>query len=363
MRLLELFAGAGGASLGLARAGFHHLASVDADEAACATLRAWGRPGVHALASDHEAIERAMWASVEDEAWEIAADIVSGEPDEDCDPDAWGLEREAVAIGLAGRLARPLALWASPPCQIHSRSNSRARDLAYDGWPDVLSAVDRWRPRVVMVENVQAAWGIAQAWISDLAVRGYKVAAGILDAADYGAPQTRRRVIIIAALDFSPHLPTPTHGPLRKPYATLGGALPLLAAERAAALPVDAGGLHRSASGEVVYPATGHGRAASEPWRLDQPAPTVMTTEVKGTRASASSGWTFNGGPDRAADAAFLATGRRRLTVEECATLQGFPPGYPFTGTTDQRYRQAGNAVPPCLAEAVGRSVMEAVQP
>jgi site-specific DNA-cytosine methylase len=81
---------------------------------------------------------------------------------------------------------------------------------------------------------------------------------------------------------------------------------------------------------------------------------------VRGTRASPASGFDFNGGPDRASDAAFLASGRRRLTVEECAILQGFPPGHPFTGTTEARYTQVGNAVPPALAEAVGRAAMVA---
>ena len=63
------------------------------------------------------------------------------------------------------------------------------------------------------------------------------------------------------------------------------------------------------------------------------------------------------GGPDRASDALYLATGRRRLTVEECSTLQGFPVGHPFQGTKSAQYRQVGNAVPPKLAEVVGRQI------
>lgn len=108
--------------------------------------------------------------------------------------------------------------------------------------------------------------------------------------------------------------------------------------------------------GEVVYP-PGHGRAATEPDRLDQPAPTVTTQEAKGTRASRSSGYDFHGGPDRASDAAFLATGRRRLTVAECAVLQDFRPDYPFKGTKEAKYRQVGNAVPPGLARALGEAI------
>lgn len=98
-------------------------------------------------------------------------------------------------------------------------------------------------------------------------------------------------------------------------------------------------------------------RAASEPGRLNRPAPTVTTTEAKGSRAHGPT-MTFNGGPDRASDAAFLAVGRRRLTVEECATLQDFPSGYPFVGTKTSRYKQVGNACPPLVVQRIVEAIM-----
>ena len=104
------------------------------------------------------------------------------------------------------------------------------------------------------------------------------------------------------------------------------------------------------------------GRAGSEPERLDMPSPTVTAQEVKGTRASKSSGYTFHGGPDRASDGLFLATGRRRLTTAECALLQDFPADWPWQGTKTAIYRQIGNAVPPTLAEVVARQVVRAAQ-
>lgn len=97
------------------------------------------------------------------------------------------------------------------------------------------------------------------------------------------------------------------------------------------------------------------------PELLDAPSPSVTAQEVKGTRASASSGGTFHGGPDRASDVAFAGAGLRRLTTAECATLQDFPPDHPWRGTKTAIYRQIGNAVPPTLAEVVARAVLAAV--
>lgn len=227
-----------------------------------------------------------------------------------------------------GRFAHPGAfdlVWSSHPCPKWSRATSRTRDRAPDGWPWALAVIGRVAPRAL--------------WARDLEARGYEVVHGLANAMWFGVPQTRTRALVIAVRGGrrAPRMPAPTVDAPRG----MGEAL-------------------EPPAGRVVYP-RGTGRAASEPWRLDLPAPTVMTTEAKGTRASRASGWTFHGGPDRASDATFLATGLRRVSETEAARLQGFPEGHPFQGTSEARYRQIGNAVPPPLARAALRAALEAL--
>ena len=312
--LIDLFAGGGGASRGLHVAGFKHLAAVERDPTACDTLRCFlGYGGV----VRQEDIE--------------APGVIESLP--------------RIPTGL---------LWASPPCQLHSRANSRRRHEAFDGWPATLAAIAHTRPRAVLVENVYAAEDVAlREWKPAVEALGYAVEVIAVNASAFGVAQTRWRIILAAhaSAEALAAFVAAVHA-RETPAPSLREALPSLA---------------RCTSGprnrcphcdEVVYP-VGVGRSGSQPHRLDRPAPTVMTTEVKGTRASERSGWTFNGGPDRASDAAFLAVGRRRLTVAECAILQGFHPGIFFAGTSAQVYAQIGNAVPPPLATALGLAALD----
>jgi DNA (cytosine-5)-methyltransferase 1 len=326
MRTLTLFAGAGGADIGLQRAGVQHLACIEGDANACATLRAAGFQAVHA------------WI---------------GTPPPGSSLTGWWWDGGPVDL-----------LWASPPCQPYSFAGDRlGADDPRDGWPATLEAIRTIRPRWVIIENVGGS--PIEAWAADLGPSMFRpglyphVSTRFLDAADWGLPSHRRREFLVAGP--TPYRwPEPTHCGPDAPVAARMRLLPWVGFGEAlgigpGATMLPGNGGHLPAPRCASEPA--HTVTGSCPQYLMQPAAGVCTTEVKGTRASASSGFTFSGGPDRASDSLFLATGRRRLTWQECATLVGFPDGYPFQGTIEARYRQVGNAVAPIMAEVLARSI------
>jgi len=389
MNCLELFAGAGGAALGIEAAGLEHVGLVELNADACATLEQAG-------------LGRIIQADVRD------LDAI----------EAQAFEFRRVDIDL---------MWSSFPCQAWSMSGQRkGEDDDRNGWPWTVDAIDRFKPRTFIAENVRGLlWNdyFERVVIPDLVKRFKHVGYWVLDAADFGVPQHRHRVFVWGS-DQRPTPPRRTHGPgmFTKPWVSMGEALGLSGT-------VDSGlkGSMRSTdrpsstvrngngSGPVYHagpwvldhsrntaanptqerptpstepaPAIGgkgnqylsspvftfggrdgcqYPKTASDPASaidtkgtayLRAPSPCVMANEVKGhTNPDVDRGRRTAVG--RAADALYLATGRRRLTVQECATLQGFPPDYPFVGTKRSQYTQVGNAVPPRLAEVVVRAVL-----
>jgi site-specific DNA-cytosine methylase len=244
-----------------------------------------------------------------------------------------------------------------------------------NGWPWTLRALREVRPTWALCENVlgwtfhregcrsgSEPWAcVGCAWEKEV-LPGFRalfpfVGWWTVDAADYGVPQHRRRVILWAGpLPLSPDPPRPTHGDPDDPSLAERGLAPWRSMRDAVGDTLT----RESCDRRACYPCDGsHGRACREPWRLERPAPTVTVQEEKGTRAHAPD-WTFHGGPDRASDAAFLVAGIRRIDVAEGLLLQGFPADWPLQGTTAERYLQVGNAVPPLLSEPMGRAVLAA---
>lgn len=287
-------------------------------------------------------------------------------PDAHCtgyDFDALGLE-SARAHGINARWADlsnaaiqkevvesqlPDLLWASPPCQGFSTMGSKlgAADPR-NGFSWVLDMVGMYRrthgrvPARLIFENVK---GMAQhrggrrapcrhgekpdplncsgCYLEEVCTElrnNYDhVEWRVLDAADFGVPQHRRRLI----LQCSQHpivWPTPTHGPqCSQPWVTMSDALPHLD-EECPGWSLD-GGRNFANHPRQERPVSG-----------DEPAPAVST---RGNQVIRWEG------------------GKRRLTVEEVAVLQGLDDPTLASQHKKYRYRQIGNGVPPALVRAI----------
>lgn len=162
--IVDLFCGAGGLSEGFRQAGYEVLAGSDIDPDACATFRA-NFPGALTLSGDIR------------------------------DP-----ENHAAVVEVA-RDASVVA--GGPPCQGFSqvRNHSRLIDDPKNGlYREFVRLVDQVEPPVIVMENVpgMAQMGVVDQVQEDLACGGkFKVRPALVDAADFGVPQTRKRIVFI----------------------------------------------------------------------------------------------------------------------------------------------------------------------
>lgn len=306
---VELCAGAGGQALGLEQAGYAHTALVEIDKHCCNTLR-HNRPDWTVLEEDVRLFK----------------------------------ERASEFRGmdlLAGGLP-------CPPFSVAGKQlgEKDERNL----FNDAIDIVDAARPRAVMIENVR---GFLDAVFHDyrehlksqLEKLGYRTDWRLLNASDFGVPQLRPRVVIVAIQEergtfFDWPEPNPHNPP------TVGETLVDLMGAR--------------------------GWKGAKTWaqKADEIAPTIVGGSKKHggpdlgpTRARAA--WATLGVEGRtiapeAPDA--LHEGMPRLTVPMVARIQGFPDDWHFTGAKTNAYRQVGNAFPPPVARAVSGKIAKALR-
>ena len=210
------------------------------------------------------------------------------------------------------------------------------------------------RPEWVALEQVPAVLPLWQVYADELGKLGYSVWCGTLNAADFGVPQVRERAILIASRCHAVQRPPATHYDPRRgmqlfglPWVSMASALGWGMTDRPYFTLATAGG-NRGGADEQVGGSGARRSLYAEPdagrWVFERPATTVQGDPRIGRPG--------HKGRERGGESQF-ALGAVRVTVAEAATLQGFPPDYPWSGPTTRQHQQIGNAIPPPLAEHV----------
>jgi DNA (cytosine-5)-methyltransferase 1 len=374
---VELFAGAGGLALGTSFAGFNHKAVVEIDHDACNTIRANQERGLKPVAD-----------------WPLFEADVTKFPFDMC-----GTDIDLLAAGV--------------PCQPWSMGGKHTgMEDARNMFPEMLSAVRTMTPKVILIENVKGLLRQSFAnyfqyiklmlafpevirdegerWRHHLArleqhetsgsQRGlcYNVVHELLNAANYGVPQKRERVFIVAFrsdLHVKWNFPKETHSQEllwesqfitgeywdqhkvarkeRPPKAT--DKLAMRFRERTiftqtqdrwqtvrdAITPLPPPGSrevhnHQQQPGARSY--TGH---TGSP--LDEPAKTLKAGD--------------HGVPGGENTILYPDGSVRYMTVRECARIQTFPNEFIFPGSWTENMRQLGNAVPAQLGQIIATGI------
>ena len=378
MKAVELFAGAGGLALGTSRAGFQHSAVVEWDQNACDTIRKNNSLGVI----------------------------------------SWPIHQADVRKFDFSTYEEPDLLAGGPPCQPFSiggkhRGQSDSRNL----FPEAIRAIRETRPKAVMIENVRGIlrpafakffesvllqitypevvqkpgedWKEHLSRLEEFHTRGrqkglsYQVVFRRLNAADYGVPQRRERVIIVGFRNDVParwSFPEPTHSkdaliydqwvsgeywerhkiskknrPAKSDYQR---KLDFLEGEGTTLLPwvtvrdaisdLPDPRNHRSSIPNHVYNPGAKSYAGHTGSPIDETAKTLKAGD--------------HGVPGGENMVLYPDGEIRYFTVRESARIQTFPDDFIFSGSWTETMRQLGNAVPVKLAERVAMSIKSCLE-
>lgn len=345
---VDLFCGAGGLSLGLHAAGFKTLLAVDSNRAAVATYQ--------------QNVDGNMTAAAIDENFALP-------------------EVTLIAGG--------------PPCQGFSSAGLRRPGDSRNTLVSVFAGlIAKYRPFAFLFENVEGfltAEDGARVFdlLDPLIAAGYHIHLRKVNAANFGVPQHRKRVIAIGGLGWSPAFPEPTHTAYGAPGAlrvarhlpqspTLAEALSGLppAADRAPGdppghfftplKPIDLERVQALAPGQTMRDLPIELWHESFKRRAFRRVQDGTPTERRGGAPSGLKRLR----PDEPSKA--ITSGartefihpleHRNLTLRECARIQTFADNFEFVGTQAEQALLIGNAVPPQLATALARHLASEIR-
>jgi len=333
---IDLFAGAGGMSIGLEQAGFELVAATDWDHWSCETLRA-NHPNILVKEGD-------------------IADI-------DLDTFAQEIGVSEVDLIVGG-----------PPCQGFSQLGKRLKDDPRNQlWRQYMKFVAHFKPKVFLMENVpQLLTSDEFLQIKKIAENlGYSTEAKVLYAVDYGVPQKRKRAIIIGSRVGTPFHPPKTHvDPVK--VDLLNHVLQKWRTVREAI-----GDLPKKPNGENWHVGRNPTQLSMERYktipaggnRFDLPTELMPdcwkkkktgSTDVFGRLEWDKPSLTIRTEFFKPEKGRYLHPKEHRpITIREAARLQTFPDSYLIKGSNVQAAKQVGNAVPPELARNIGVSLLE----
>lgn len=340
-KAISFFSGAMGLDLGLIEAGIDIVIGQDLEPSCIQTMAANGHKS-------------------------IAGDIREITPE-------FMLKQAHMEVG------EPFLVCGGPPCQPFSTAGKRLgiNDPRGSLFREYVRMIDGIKPRFFVMENVKGLMSsplkdengnptggkVLDVILSEFAALNYSTVYGVLDAVNYGVPQFRERFVLIGSRDNEEiFLPVPTHFHIHQNpeyrWRTLGDTIKDLEddssecaefgenrlrflrmvheGENWKSLPKSVieeamGGAYKSGGGKV-----GFYRRLS----YSQPSPTVVTS------------------PIQKATMMCHPTRDRPLSVAEYARIQQFPDDWKFVGTTADKYKQIGNAVPVGLAKAIGQMLI-----